>query len=42
LSRSPVRAENFRWAWRQIESYTKSRYTPAVQIRGETIYQRKS
>jgi hypothetical protein len=42
LARSPVRAANFSWAWRQVESYVKSKYTPAAVIRGETIWQRKS
>jgi hypothetical protein len=41
LARSSVRAANFRWAWRQIESYVKSKYLPVAQIRDETIYQRK-
>jgi hypothetical protein len=41
LARSPVRAENFRWAWRQIESYVKGKYSPVTQIGDETIYRRK-
>ncbi|HMB96778.1 MAG TPA: hypothetical protein VKK61_12115, partial [Tepidisphaeraceae bacterium] len=42
LWRSPVRARNFGWAWRQIESYVKNKYVPAVQMCDETIYVRTS
>ncbi|HMB95415.1 MAG TPA: glycosyltransferase family 39 protein, partial [Tepidisphaeraceae bacterium] len=38
LSRSPVRARNFGWAWRQIESYVKGKYVPAEQMGDQTIY----
>jgi hypothetical protein len=41
LMRSPVRAENFRHAWRQIEQYVKDRYTPEAQIGQETIWRRR-
>lgn len=40
LARSPVRARNFAFAWREIEKYVKQNYTPEVTLRRETIYRR--
>ncbi|HWP39647.1 MAG TPA: hypothetical protein VNL70_01890, partial [Tepidisphaeraceae bacterium] len=41
LLRSPVRAENFRHAWRQIATYVADHYTPEAQIGHETIWRRR-
>jgi hypothetical protein len=41
LTRSPVRAKNFAWAWREVERYVKENYVEEIRIRGETIYRRK-
>jgi hypothetical protein len=41
LLRSPVRAENFRHAWRQIATYVADHYTPEAQIGQETIWRRR-
>jgi hypothetical protein len=40
LARSPLRAENFAHAWREVEAYVKSHYSPEITIRRETIYRR--
>ena len=41
LLRSPVRAKNFSFAWREVERYVHAHYQPEIQIRSETIYQRR-
>lgn len=41
LQRSPARAANFRWAWRQIEAYTTEHYLSEVRLGREIIYRRK-
>jgi hypothetical protein len=40
LARSRVRAANFAHAWREVESYVKSHYTPEITLRLETLYHR--
>jgi hypothetical protein len=35
-----VRAANFAHAWREVESYVKSHYTPEITLRLETLYHR--
>jgi hypothetical protein len=41
LLRSPVRARNFAWAWRELDGYVRRNYVPEVRIRWETIWRRK-
>lgn len=41
LLRSPVRADNFRKAWRQIEQYVRANYLPAEQMGGQIVYELK-
>jgi hypothetical protein len=41
LARSPARAANFAYAWREVEAYVKSRYTPEVTLRREALYKRE-
>jgi hypothetical protein len=42
LTRSPVRAENFKRAWREIEKYVKANYVAEIRLRGDTIYRRRA
>jgi hypothetical protein len=42
MQRRPVRAENYRNAWRRIETYVKENYAPEATIDREIIYRRRS
>lgn len=41
MQRRPVRAENYRIAWRRIEAYVKQHYSPETTIDHELVYRRR-
>jgi hypothetical protein len=40
MQRRPVRAENYRIAWRSIDAYVRAHYTAETTIEHETIWRR--
>ena len=41
LAASPVRAENYRRAYRAIEAYVKVNYAPEADVGRQTVYRRR-